>query len=81
MFMMIVLGIILRSFVSSTNVAAQLKQYPHFTTPLNDMRELRETFFTYEKWDQISASPSQIGQSELLVKFLYYINSIAALDE
>ena len=49
MFVMIVVGLILRGFVTSTQIATQLKQYPHFTTPLNDIRELRETFFTYEK--------------------------------
>ena len=48
-FIMINIGIFLRYFVANSEAAYQMKIYPHFTAPLNDMRELREMFYTYEK--------------------------------
>ena len=48
-FIGIVFAVLLRVFTSRTITAWQMKEYPHFTTPLNDLRELREMFFTYEK--------------------------------
>ena len=60
-FLGIVFAVVVRTFASHTLTAWQLKEYPHFTTPLNDLRELREMFFTYEKTGQFFAGPSQVG--------------------
>ena len=36
--------------------------------------------YTYEKTGTFFVAPNQVGQSELLCKFLYYINSAASLN-
>ena len=48
--------------------------YPHFRTPLNDLRELKEMFYTYETKGNFYHSTFQIGQSELLLVALYNIS-------
>ena len=60
-FISIMIGLGIRWFVANTYTAYQLKQYPHFTTPLNDVRELREMFYTYEKKGKFFTAPSQVG--------------------
>lgn len=52
-----------------------MKMYPHFTTPLNDVRELKEALFFYKKTGNFYPSPVSVGQSELLLKVLYYFFS------
>ena len=37
-------------------------------------------FYTYDKYGTFFAAPNQVGQSELLLKFLYFINKAASLD-
>lgn len=51
------------------------KIFPHFTSPLNDLRELKESFYIYETSGKFFAGPTDVGQSELLLKLLYAIYS------
>ena len=34
---------------------------PHFKTPLTDLREVREMFFTYQHYGEWYLNPQQIG--------------------
>jgi hypothetical protein len=43
-----VIGSLLRWHFAYTGFAAKLMIFPHFKSPLNDLRELREMFYTYE---------------------------------
>lgn len=53
--------------------------YPHFKTPLNDLRELKEMFYTYETKGNFYHNTFQIGQSELLLVALYNITRFVDL--
>ena len=50
-----------------------MKIYPHFTTPLNDVRELKEALYMYKKTGNFYSGPTSVGQSELLLKLLYIL--------
>ena len=47
---------------------------PLLRTPLNDIRELKEMFYTYEHFGDFYLNTSQIGQSEYLLLALYKLN-------
>lgn len=49
-----------------------LTTLPHFYTPLNSIRELNEMFYMYRTTGDFYMHTNQIGQSELLLKALYY---------
>jgi len=51
-----------------------LSYLPIFKTPLNDLRELKEMFYTYEHYGDFYLNTSQIGQSEYLLLALYHLN-------
>lgn len=53
--------------------------YPHFQTPLNDIRELKEMFYMYETKGEFYPNTLQIGQSELLLYSLYHLQHYVSL--
>ena len=53
--------------------------FPHFRTPLNDLRELKEMFYTYETKGNFYHNTFQIGQSELLLLALYNLSRLIDL--
>ena len=59
-------------FVAFMFLENTINDFPHFITPMNDIREVKETLFAYEKKGTFYAHTEQIGQSELLLKMLYY---------
>ena len=69
----LIVGVIARWLVSQTSFAQHMKIYPHFTTPLNDVRELKEALYMYKKTGNFYSGPTSVGQSELLLKLLYIL--------
>ena len=69
--LMAAVSIGIRSTIGAYVFDTHLKKYPHFTTPLIEMREMKEMFYTYQKTGNFLNSPIQIGQSEYLVKMYY----------
>lgn len=53
--------------------------YPHFKTPLNDVRELKEMFYTYEHYGDFYLNTRQVGQSEYLLLALYHLQKHVSL--
>ena len=69
---MFIVGALARQLISGTHFNLDMRGYPHFTSPLNDVREIREMLYMYERTGKFYARPSQIGQSELLMKLIYF---------
>ena len=69
-FSMGLVGILARFAISSSTISDKMRGYPHFTSPLNDVREIKEMVYMYERTGQFYARPSQVGQSEMLLKLL-----------
>ena len=70
------IGCILRFFIANSSIAAKLMILPHFKSPLNDLRDLREMLYTYETTGSFFKGPYQVGQSELLLHALYSVYSL-----
>ena len=47
-------------------------RYPHFSGPVIDTREMKEMFFNFSRKGHFVISPTQIGQSDLLLRALYF---------
>jgi len=75
-FLLIVLGLCLR-WICLNQFGADVKKYAHFSTPMTDVRELREVFYTYEKTGEFYAGPNSVAQSELYLQILYHMNKLA----
>jgi hypothetical protein len=54
--------------------------FPHFVTPLNSIKELREMLHIYGKYGTFYEHTMQIGQSELLLKFIYTLSQTIPLE-
>jgi len=63
----------IRSTIGAYIFDTHLKKYPHFTTPLIEMREMKEMFYTYQQTGNFLNSPIQIGQSEYLVRLYFFV--------
>ena len=74
--MLLVVGLLLR-WACLNAVGPELQKYAHFNTPLVDVREIRELFYTYEKTGEFYAGPNSVAQSEMYLKFLYSVNQVA----
>jgi len=57
------------------------KVYPHFKTPLTDLRELKEMFYMYENFGEFFTGPKQIAQSELLLLALFKVHTYSGKSE
>lgn len=79
-FAMIASGLALR-FVTQPFYEKYISVYPHFKTPLIDMRELKEMIFTYEHYGTFYLHSKQIGQSELLLHAIYKLQGVIPLEQ
>jgi hypothetical protein len=68
-----IIGCVIRWHFANSDLAAKLMIFPHFRSPLNDLRELREMFYTYETTGSFFNGPHQVGQSELLLHAIYWV--------
>ena len=68
-----IIGTILRWHFANSSLSAKLMIFPHFKSPLNDLRELREMFYTYESTGSFFNGPHQVGQSEILLDAIYRV--------
>ena len=57
-----------------------IQLFPHFVTPLNDIKELREQFYMYETKGDFYYSENCIGQSEYLLLLYYQIQKHIAIE-
>ena len=55
------------------------RTFPHFQTPLNDIREVKEMFYMYETRGEFYPNTLQIGQSELMLIALYHLQKYVSL--
>lgn len=55
------------------------KTFPHFFTPLNDLREVKEMLYMYESKQEFYPNTFQIGQSEYLLLGLYHLIKVVDL--
>lgn len=60
----------MRWMLSGSNLVSSLMVFPHFKSPLNDIRELKEQLYTYEQTQKFFSGPTEVGQSELLLHFI-----------
>ena len=72
-YLLVILVQIFKVYVGSYIYESGLNKFPHFTSPLIDVREMKEMFYNFEKTGHFLNSPVQIGQSEALTAVLYYI--------
>ena len=59
--------------VFHSSLSKWFRLFPHFQTPLTDLREVREMLFQYEFGGEFYSNSMQIGQSELLLKCVYFL--------
>lgn len=76
-----VIGFIVRWQIAGTHLAQKLMIFPHFKSPLNDLRELREMLYMYETTGSFFSGPYQVGQSELLLHVIYQCYHMANKNE
>ena len=69
---MVVLATVTKIIMSSA-MQGFFKTFPHFYTPLNDLRELKEMLFMYETKGEFYLHTLQIGQSEYLLLALHHL--------
>ena len=69
----LILGFVARVCMTCSQLNETMRGYPHFTSPLNNIRELKEMLYLYGRTGDFYAKPSQVGQSELLMKFLFWL--------
>lgn len=55
------------------------KTFPHFYTPLNDLREVKEMLYMYESKQEFYPHTLQIGQSEYLLLGLHHLIKVVDL--
>jgi hypothetical protein len=56
-----VVGFIVRWRIAGTDLVQKLMIFPHFKSPLNDLRELREMLYMYETTGSFFSGPYQVG--------------------
>ena len=76
-FMLFCAGMGLR-WLCADKLAPTLQKFAHFSTPLVDIRDLRELFYSYEKTGEFFMGPTQVSQSELYLRLLYHVNTLIA---
>jgi len=72
-YVLILLSLIIRNTVGVYVFDTVLMKYPHMTSHLVGMREAKEMFFNYSETGSFINSPTQIGQSEYLLKPLFWL--------
>ena len=70
----------MRMFMIGTSLNQTMRGYPHFTSPLNNVRDIKEMLYMYKRTGKFFARPSQIGQSEILLQMIFYISEMFTTD-
>ena len=70
---LVVVSIVFRYTMGVWIFDTYLSRFPHFSSPLISVRDMKEMFHSYSKTGSFLTSPVQIGQSEALTLFLYFL--------
>ena len=65
---LLIAGLLMRFAIGSAFFHSLFAEMPHYATPFLDMREMREAFFTYERFGTFSLGPNHVSHNHLYLR-------------